>query len=128
MDRLDIHLEVPAVPIVDLSSGRTAENSEQIQKRVTIARQQQTRRYRKDGLFNNAQLKPRHLKKYCEVGESGRALLEGAASSLGLSARAFGRILRVSRTISDLAGSDDISTTHLAEAIQYRTLDRPVSL
>lgn len=127
MDRLDVHVEVPAVPIGDLASDGEAEPSDQIGTRVTVARQRQTARYRKERLFNNAQLKPRHLKKYCQIDAEGRHLVEGAIAQLGLSARAYGRILRVSRTIADLAESEHIRPDHLAEAIQYRSLDRPVT-
>jgi magnesium chelatase family protein len=126
MDRLDVHLHVPAVPVQDLASGRETEPSDTIRTRVTVARRLQTDRYRKERVFNNAQLKPRHLKKYCRIDAEGQNLVERAVSQLGLTARAYGRILRVSRTIADLAESDRIKTIHVAEAIQYRTLDRPV--
>ena len=124
MDRLDIHLHVPAVPIQDLALTRDAEPSKKIRTRVTIARQRQTDRYRQERVFNNAQLKPRHLKKYCRIDAEGQNLVEKTVAQLGFSARAYGRILRVSRTIADLAGSEQIMPIHLAEAIQYRTLDR----
>ena len=127
MDRLDIHLDVPSVPVGELASTGLVESSAQIQARVTLTRQRQTERYRKEGIFSNAQLKPRHIKKYCLIDAEGRKLLEHAVSKLGLSARAYGRILRVSRTIADLADSDQIMSNHLAEAIQYRTLDRPIA-
>jgi magnesium chelatase family protein len=126
MDRLDVHLPVPAVPVQDLASGKETEPSDKIRTRVTLARRLQTDRYRKERVFNNAQLKPRHLKKYCRIDAEGQNLVERAVSQLGLTARAYGRILRVSRTIADLAESDRIKTIHVAEAIQYRTLDRPV--
>jgi len=127
-DRLDIQLDVPAVPVSDLSKGETGETSADIRQRVTAARERQTSRYRKDQLFSNAQLKPRHLQQYCKIDPAGQNLLERAVSQLGLSARAFGRILRVARTIADLAGSESIAPLHVAEAIQYRTFDRPINI
>ena len=126
MDRLDIHVDIPAVPVGELTKGAPSEPSNLIRKRVTSARQRQRQRYQRERLFSNAQLKPRHLKKYCQIDAEGRNLVERAVSQLGLSARAYGRILRVSRTIADLADSDHVTTTHLAEAVQYRTMDRPI--
>jgi magnesium chelatase family protein len=131
LDRLDIHLDVPPVPVRELSragseSGqeRQQESSAAIRTRVTAARARQAARYRTEGIYSNAQLKPKQVKKYCAVDQAGRDLLEQAMTRLGLSARAYGRILRVGRTIADLAGSDHIQVSHLAEAIQYRSLDR----
>lgn len=124
LDRLDIHLEVPAVPVRDLARGRQQESSAAIRVRVTEARARQAGRYHKEGIYNNAQLKPRHLKKYCVIDSAGRDLIEQAMTRLGLSARAYGRVLRVARTIADLAGAEEIDSAHLAEAIQYRNFDR----
>jgi len=124
LDRLDIHLEVPAVPVRDLARGRQQESSAAIRGRVAEARARQADRYHKEGIYNNAQLKPRHLKKYCAIDPSGRDLIEQAMTRLGLSARAYGRVQRVARTIADLAGAEAIDSAHLAEAIQYRSLDR----
>jgi magnesium chelatase family protein len=84
-------------------------------------------RYHKDKTLNNAQLTPRLVKKYCQLDDAGKTLLEQAVAKLGLSARGYGRILRVSRTIADLAESETIQPPHVAEAIHYRTLDRPLS-
>lgn len=124
LDRLDIHVEVPPVPVGELSRDGQQESSATIRARVSAARARQAARYRTDGIYSNAQLKPRHLKKYCAIDSSGRDLMEQAMDRLGLSARAYGRILRVARTIADLGGSEEIEPAHLAEAIQYRRLDR----
>ena len=123
-DRLDIHVEVPAVPVSDLGHDQPAEPSDAIRKRVADARYIQTNRYATDHLFANAQLKPRHMKTHCRLDQAGKQLLGQAVIRLGLSARAYGRILRVARTIADLADSGAIEPSHLAEAIQYRNLDR----
>jgi magnesium chelatase family protein len=128
LDRMDIHITVPPVPIRELTADRRQESSASIRDRVTAARGRQTSRYRRDGIFCNAQLKPRLLKKHCAVDQAGHALLEQAMGRLGLSARAYGRILRVARTIADLDRSETITSGHLAEAIQYRTLDRRTEL
>ena len=123
-DRLDIHVEVPAVPVSDLGHDQPAERSDAIRKRVADARHIQANRYAAEHLFANAQLKPRHMKTHCRLDRTGKQLLDQAVTRLGLSARAYGRILRVARTIADLADSEAIEPSHLAEAIQYRNLDR----
>ena len=128
-DRLDIHMEVPAVPVSDLGhDDPLAERSETIRKRVADARHIQAHRHQADKLLTNAQLKPRHMKIHCQIDQTGKHLLERAVTQLGLSARAYGRILRVARTIADLADSKAIASSHLAEAIQYRKLDRTTAL
>jgi len=124
-DRIDIHLEVPPVPVRDLrDEGMAPEGSASIRARVVDARERQARRYHEDGIFTNAQLKPRLVKRYCGLDARGQELLEQSMVRLALSARAHGRILRVARTIADLAASERIDAVHVAEAIQYRSLDR----
>jgi magnesium chelatase family protein len=101
------------------------ESSEQIRERVIKAREVQTERFKDaEGVYNNAMMPSQMVKEVCKITEGGKALLKTAMERLGLSARAYDRILKVSRTIADLAGSDDIKIEHLAEAIQYRSLDR----
>ena len=123
-DRLDIHVDVPAVPVSDLGYEQSAEGSDSIRTRVADARHLQAHRYTTERLFTNAQLKPRHMKTHCRIDQTSKQLLEQAVIRLGLSARAYGRILRVARTIADLADSEVIEPSHLAEAIHYRNLDR----
>lgn len=125
LDRLDIHLDVPPVPVRELRTELPAsEGSATIRARVVEARERQRRRYRQDGIYANAQLKPRMIKRYCGLDQAAQELLEHAMARLRLSARAHGRILRVARTIADLADSERIDTMHIAEAIQYRSFDR----
>lgn len=125
LDRIDIHLEVTPVPFNELTSERKGEGSEVIRQRVVIARDIQAKRFiGADGVYCNAQMGSRLLHSVCEISEEGRGLLKTAMERLGLSARAYDRILKVSRTIADLDGSENIKTEHLAEAIQYRSLDR----
>ncbi len=125
LDRIDIHVEVVPVPFDKLAEQRTAENSETLRYRVIQARKVQEERYKNhNGLHNNAQMTPTLLKKYCILNSEASSLLKNAMDKLGLSARAYDRILKVSRTIADIEGSEFIQPFHLAEAIQYRSLDR----
>jgi magnesium chelatase family protein len=124
MDRIDIHVEVPAVRYRDLSGETSGEDSESIKRRVNRARDIQRRRFEGKKIYCNAQMSPRHLKKFCQIGDGSKALLEQAIDKLGLSARAYTRILKIARTIADLEGSEAIGDPHISEAIQYRGLDR----
>ncbi|MBF0518142.1 MAG: YifB family Mg chelatase-like AAA ATPase [Nitrospirae bacterium] len=126
LDRFDIHIEVPAVPYKDLSSNYSGEKSEQIRKRITEARKIQLERFAHDKIFSNAQMKTRHIKRYCSLNDSATELLDMAMQRLALSARAYSRIIKLSRTIADLDASSEIKAHHVSEAIQYRALDRSV--
>jgi magnesium chelatase family protein len=128
LDRIDIQIEVPAVPYRDLSGYTIGEPSADIRKRVTAARAVQSERFHQTRTYCNAQMSSRFIKKYCKLDASSMNLMESAIDRLGLSARAFNRILKISRTIADLDGSPDILVDHVAEAIQYRTLDRSMMI
>ena len=125
MDRIDIHVEVTPVPFNELADTQSGEKSDSVRQRVIKARSIQEKRFsnQKD-IYNNAQMGSRDLHKYCKLNESGQNLLKTAMEKLSLSARAYDRIIKVARTIADLDGSENIQTEHLAEAIQYRSLDR----
>ncbi len=125
LDRIDIHIEVVPVPFDKLSGLRPSEPSEAVRNRVTRARNIQTERFRNyEGIHSNAQLTPALMREYCNISRECSQMLKNAMEKLGLSARAYDRILKVSRTIADLEESTDIHPHHLAEAIQYRSLDR----
>ena len=124
LDRIDIHVEVPAVPYKDLMRESNAEPSAEIRKRVAASRAIQSERFARTKIYCNAQMSSRHIKKHCAVDDASCRLLESAIDKLGLSARAYNRILKIARTIADLEKSDNISTAHISEAIQYRNLDR----
>ncbi len=124
LDRIDLHIEVPVVQYNDLASSKEAEDSKTIRTRVNTARLIQYERFKADRIFCNAHMGAKHLKKYCRLDGESQNLLKNAIENLGFSARAFDRVLKVSRTIADLEKSIEIKTEHIAEAIQYRSLDK----
>lgn len=125
LDRIDLHVEVTPVSFGELSTKKTSESSANIRQRVIKARAIQTKRFNaKEGIYCNAQMRTKELKLYCELNEAGNALLKNAMDRLGLSARAYDRILKVGRTIADMDHSENIEAQHIAEAIQFRSLDR----
>ncbi|MEA4816202.1 MAG: YifB family Mg chelatase-like AAA ATPase [Lachnospiraceae bacterium] len=124
LDRIDIQVETPAVDYAKLSDTASGESSEEIKKRVLKAHKTQLERFKNDGIFFNSQLSAKLTEKYCVLDTAGQALIKAAFSRLGLSARAYHKILRVARTIADIEGSENITTKHIAEVIGYRSLDR----
>jgi len=124
LDRIDIHLEVPALQAVELLSTPAAENSSEIKKRTVAARDRQQKRFGESGIFANAQMSHRQIRTFCPLMDESRALLKSAIEELGLSARAHDKILKLSLTIADLEDAEKILPEHIAEAIQYRSLDR----
>jgi len=124
LDRIDIQVEVPEVKFRDIISRAENESSEEIRRRVGAARERQLHRYKGQKIYSNAMLNTKGVKLYCQVDEEGEKLLEMAVTKLGFSARAYDRVLKVARTIADLAGEDNISPVQLSEAVQYRMMDR----
>src|SRR5437762_12039695 len=124
MDRIDIQVDVPAVPYKDLAGGRVAESSETIRYRVVAARNTQLRRFFDEHIYSNSQMGPRLIRKYCVLSPDCERIMEDAVTKLGFSARGYDRILKVARTIADLECAEDLDPKHLSEAVQYRTLDR----
>ena len=124
LDRIDIQIEVTPVKYQKLDTTEKIENSEKIKNRVNKARKIQHERYINDNIYSNSQLTPKLIEKYCTLDKQGKKILEMAFEKMGLSARAYGRILKVARTIADLDEKESIQTTHIAEAIQYRSLDK----
>jgi magnesium chelatase family protein len=126
LDRIDIHIQVPRVEYEKLSDDRYGESSEVIQKRVEAAREIQRRRFsnlelkKEKAIYSNADMRAADLRQFCPLDDSCKNLLRSAMNQMQLSARAYHRILKLARTIADLAGSESISTTHIAEALQYR--------
>ncbi len=123
LDRIDIQIEVDAVPVKEISQFKPAESSAVVRERVRRARETQQERYRGDGIYCNAQLDSKLSRRYCELSQEAQNIFHVAVERMGLSMRAYSRVLKVARTIADLAGEERIATPHLVEAIQYRELD-----
>jgi magnesium chelatase family protein len=124
LDRIDIHIEVPALKYDELAQKKDAEKSETIRSRVIRARSVQTQRYKGRNIYCNSGMNQKDLKTYCGLSEASNSILKRAIETLSLSARAYNRILKVARTIADMNGKEDIAVEHIAEAVQYRSLDR----
>ena len=127
LDRIDIQVEVSSVKYKNINSNTQEETSEQIRKRVEETRRIQLERYKECGIYSNSELTPKLIEKYCKLDEKSKIILEKAFNKLGLSARAYARILKVARTIADMDKSENIQSNHLLEAIQYRSLDKKYS-
>ncbi|MDD4357514.1 MAG: ATP-binding protein, partial [Smithellaceae bacterium] len=126
LDRIDLHIEVPSVKYRDLTGKEEGESSAAIKKRVDQARQRQKQRFNGVGILTNARMMEKQIRSFCAIDEESHQLMEMAIEKMGFSARAMNRILKVSRTIADLEGADKIEPAHVAEAIQYRSLDRRI--
>ena len=124
MDRIDLHIEVPALEYKELSADSVGETSAAIRQRVEQTRETQLARFKNTKTYFNAGMSAKQIKAHCKLDEASKQIMSLAMDKLGLSARAHDRILKVSRTIADLAGSENIQSEHVAEAIQYRSLDR----
>ena len=124
LDRIDIQIEVNPIKYEKLRNEELPETSEEIKKRVNKARTIQRQRYINENIYSNSSLTPKLIAKYCKLDKESKKILELAFEKLGLSARAYGRILKVARTIADLVGTENIQKKHIAEAIQYRSLDK----
>lgn len=124
LDRIDIHVELPSIKYKELTDTKDAEPSSAIKVRIEKARLIQRERFKSEGIFYNAQMNTKLTKKYCLLEDEAKELLKMAMTELGLSARAYDKVLKVSRTIADLAGPEVIRAEHVAEAVQYRNLDR----
>jgi len=124
LDRIDLHVEVPSLTQEELSTYEPGESSAAIRKRISLARERQLKRFTGSPTFCNARMTPKQIREFCRLESEGEALLKAAILHLRLSARAYDRILKVSRTIADLEGSELIQAKHIAEATQYRSLDR----
>ena len=124
LDRIDIHVDVPPVEYRDLAASRPAETSDSVRERVIAARARQGERFKGERFFTNSRMQKRHVKLHCKLDDDGRLLLRQAMDTLGFSARAYDKVLKLSRTIADLEGSSAILPHHVSEAINYRTLGR----
>ena len=124
LDRIDIHIDMPAVRFQELRQEAGGESSDAIRARVIKTRERQLERFQGEKIYCNAQMSSRQIRKYCDIAPDSERMLESAMNRLGLSARAHDRILKVARTIADLEGAEDILNAHVSEAIQYRSLDR----
>lgn len=124
LDRFDIHIEVPPVEFERISSAEKEESSARIRERVQAAREIQNRRFRGTGISCNAKITPELLPQVCEMTDTARDTLKNVFERMGLSARAYDRILKVARTIADMNGSEVIDKPHIAQAVQFRSLDR----
>jgi magnesium chelatase family protein len=120
LDRIDIHIEVPRIEYQKLSEKRLGEKSSTIQERVEIARQKQLERFSRDGIYCNADMRPEQIRKNCILNEPSEKIIRAAMTQMLLSGRAYHRVLKLARTIADLAGSEQILPMHLAESLQYR--------
>ena len=128
LDRIDIHIEAPSVKYKELANTQEAECSAAIKKRVANTRTIQLERFKNEGIFSNSQMHPKQIKKCCILEEPAKELMRLAMTELGLSARAYDKLLRIARTIADLAGAEVITSEFIFEAIQYRNLDRQLWL
>ncbi len=124
LDRIDIHIEVEGVEYKKLEDKEKGETSEEIRKRVNRARQIEQERYKGYGIYSNSQLTPKLIQRYCKLGEKENEMLKSAFERMGFSARAYVKILKVARTIADLDEKENIEVKHIAEAINYRSLDK----
>jgi magnesium chelatase family protein len=126
LDRIDLHVEVPAVPFTQLAEMPPGPPSSDFRAQVLEARERQTKRFGRHGVQVNGRMTPRQVRTICKLKPESSSILKAAMEELGLSARAHDKVLRVSRTIADLEGSDEIKPQHIAEAVGYRSLDRSV--
>ena len=124
LDRIDLHLEVPSLPSSDLLSHTQIETSKEIKERTVKARARQHQRFSQTTIVANSHMNHRQIKEYCALNDEGKKLLKMAIDELGFSARAYDKVLKVARTIADLAGEENIGSAHIAETIQYRSLDQ----